>query len=127
MSNWLPWRRPSPENSDTSDHDEQPEQTELPPPTSPSLNTPLSAYTQQVIAASEITEEQCTQLICEWRQLLQQQLQQEQGEPSNLQPPPENTEFIIPLDKDDEQTLQQAFTLFLQDSANENLTEPKPI
>ena len=71
MSNWLPWRRPSPENSDTSDHDEQPEQTEPPPPTSPSLNTPLSAYTQQVIAASEITEEQHTQLIRERRQLLQ--------------------------------------------------------
>ncbi|CAG8800817.1 20354_t:CDS:1, partial [Dentiscutata erythropus] len=50
-----------------------------------------------------------------------------QGAPSNSQPIPENIEFIIPLDKDNEQTLQQAVTLSLQDSADENFTESEPI
>ncbi|CAG8801025.1 6792_t:CDS:2, partial [Dentiscutata erythropus] len=92
MSNWIPWRRTSPTNSDTSDNDEQTELTEQPPPTSPG---------------------QHAQLIRERRQQLSQQIQQEQGTPSNSQPVPENIEFIIHLDKDDEQTLQQAIALSL--------------
>src|SRR5262245_14992717 len=125
MSSWFSRKTPPPEHSDHSDSEEPIPQ----PPSTPTPQlTPLSEYTQRAIAASEVTEEQRTQLIHERRQQLVQEQQAEQGESSNTQPPLETTEFIIPLDEDDEEReLQQALALSLPEPTEEDYTEPEPI